>query len=910
MKLKVLFTTVLLMAICSVCSAEEAYAEYNNGTLTFYYDNTRSSKSGTTYDLNTGSDTPGWITAGKKFKRVEFVSSFADYRPTSTYDWFFQQSELTTFIGLNYLKTDNVKNMGYMFYQCSGLTSLNLSDWNTGNVISMSGMFQGCSGLTSLNLSDWNTSNVTIMSWMFQGCSGLTNLNLSGWNTGNVMYMDNMFNECSSLTSLNMSGWNTSNVKRTNYMFYKCKNLTSLNLSNFNTTNVTNMKNMFSSCSGLKSLNLSSFNTVNVNDMSYMFSDCSGLTNLDVSSFNTANVNDMSYMFYNCSGLTSLDLGGFNTENVTSMSLMFYGCSSLTSLDLSCFNTGNVTKMGSMFSDCNNLITIYVGDGWNADKLGHTNMFSNCTSLVGGEGTVYDANHIDTEYAHIDDAPNNPGYMSTNKPAEVYVVNDNGTLTFYYNSHSAVHPGTKYALNTGSYDPDWYDDRASITKVVFDPSFQDARPSTTYSWFHGMSNLTEITNIQYLNTSQVTTMRQMFRGCSSLTSLNLSSFNTANVTSMYAMFFECSGITSLDLSSFNTENLTEMNFMFSKCSSLTSLDLSSFNTSNVTSMGSIFLDCSNLKTIYAGDGWNTDNVRNTAMFSNCTSLVGGEGTTFNSSHVNKEYARIDGGPTSATPGYLTIKVYDLKIAGTDVTSMNKSDVLDDGGTVKFDGNKTLTLNNADISINVTNGYGIYNKIDDLVVVAKGTNTVNSYQHTACYTNTVITFVGDGTLTLNGATGGLSSSSTKITVRDGVHLICLGNQWSGIDGHRNFSNKCITTLEMSGASTILEAESPNGSMTDIKALSLNDGLGIYSPTGAVFSNNAVRDASGNFITSRVIIKYSLGIATEISDALPQDNVQCSMFNVQSDEWYTIDGQKLNGMPTKKGVYIHNGRAVVH
>lgn len=131
MKLRILFTTVLLMAISTICMAQEAYAEYNNGTLTFYYDNTRSSKSGTTYDLNTGSDTPGWITAGKKFKRVEFVSSFADYRPTSTYDWFFQQSELTTFIGLNYLKTDNVKNMGYMFYQCSGLTSLNLSDWNT-----------------------------------------------------------------------------------------------------------------------------------------------------------------------------------------------------------------------------------------------------------------------------------------------------------------------------------------------------------------------------------------------------------------------------------------------------------------------------------------------------------------------------------------------------------------------------------------------------------------------------------------------------------------------------------------------------------------------------------------------------------------------------------------------------------
>ena len=32
-------------------------------------------------------------------------------------------------------------------------------------------------------------------------------------------------------------------------------------------------------------------------------------------------------------------------------------------------------------------------------------------------------------------------------------------------------------------------------------------------------------------------------------------------------------------------------------------------------------------------------------------------------------------------------------------------------------------------------------------------------------------------------------------------------------------------------------------------------------------------------------------------------------VQSNEWYTIDGRKLNGMPMKKGVYIQNGKKVM-
>lgn len=40
-----------------------------------------------------------------------------------------------------------------------------------------------------------------------------------------------------------------------------------------------------------------------------------------------------------------------------------------------------------------------------------------------------------------------------------------------------------------------------------------------------------------------------------------------------------------------------------------------------------------------------------------------------------------------------------------------------------------------------------------------------------------------------------------------------------------------------------------------------------------------------------------------------NVQSSMFNVQSDDWYTLDGRKLNGKPTQRGIYIHKGNKIV-
>ena len=84
-----------------------------------------------------------------------------------------------------------------------------------------------------------------------------------------------------------------------------------------------------------------------------------------------------------------------------------------------------------------------------------------------------------------------------------------------------------------------------------------------------ISNLISINFNNNFNTSNVRNMSAIFAGCSSLTSLILSSFNTANVTNMGSMFRDCSSLTSLDLSNFNTANVTSMDYMFSECYKLT-----------------------------------------------------------------------------------------------------------------------------------------------------------------------------------------------------------------------------------------------------------------------------------------------------------------------------------------------------
>lgn len=218
------------------------------------------------------------------------------------------------------------------------------------------------------------------------------------------------------------------------------------------------------------------------------------------------------------------------------------------------------------------------------------------------------------------------------------------TLTLYYDTNFGK--GNDQGI---SESPLWMqlDERMKIKSVVFDESFKDARPTTCVSWFLWFEALTTIEHLDYLNTSEVEYMNSMFTKCTSLETLDLSSFNTekvtdmqtmfegstnlrtinlpkgfigSNVTDLNGMFRGCVSLTELDLSGFNTENVTSMESMFSQCSSLRSLDLSSFNTSKVIGMNLMFFNCTNLESIDLSS-FDTENLQKMAnMFYSCTKL--------------------------------------------------------------------------------------------------------------------------------------------------------------------------------------------------------------------------------------------------------------------------------------------------
>ena len=647
---------------------KEAYAIYADGTLTFCNDGIKSLRGQdvTVYDLNLGSDDPGWLAHNAAITTVVFAPAFASARPMSTHGWFDSMSQLTDITGLYYLNTDEVSDMGFMFNGCTGLTTLDLGSFNTANVENMSAMFSGCSALTTIYAgSNWSTAMVTESDGMFSGCNLLTGAAGTSFNpdatnatyavvdglgdnqgylsylayaaitdvvsgNGFIKYLRFFYDGMHAQHALTEPVFHLNTGSQEPEWQARAGEISSVTFdTTFRNVRPTSTYHWFKGMNQMTSIYVDNLNVSEVTNMSGMFEGCSNLQSLIPKKWNTSKVTDMSRMFYGCAALTVLDLDVFDTGLVTNMSGMFQGCSALTTLGLNSFSTGSVTNMSNMFQGCSALTTISVGDGWSTSNVtSSTSMFTDCNSLEGCNGTTYSASHTDKTYARVDGGSSLPGYLSDLIVAP-YVAFDasTSTMTFYNDSWRSTHE------QTFSIDPSFPTWRSvSPVHVVFDPSFDTVRPTSTHMWFDSYKNLEDITGLEYLHTD--------------------------NVTAMSRMFYYCEKLTSLDLSHFNTSQVTTMASMFKHCVALTTLDLSGWDTHNVTNMGDMFYESGNLRAIYVDDLWNTDNVTTGGgMFYKCTSIMGGNGTSYDGIHYNKDYARIDQGING--PGYLrnSLKTY-------------------------------------------------------------------------------------------------------------------------------------------------------------------------------------------------------------------------------------------------------------
>ena len=479
--------------------------------------------------------------------------------------------------------------------------------------------FQSCNNLTEIQHLDYlNTSEVTDMSIMFRYCYRLTSVDLRSFDVTNVTDMRGMFEECQALKTIYCGGNWSATTANSERMFRGSMAIVGGNGTTYDSDHTDasyarldepGVRGYFALEPGPEVYAV--YNAATTTMTLYYDNRCeenggstawwNDLPTEDITtvtldeSMQDARPTSTRLWFQSCPNLTEIQhLDYLNTSEVTDMAYMFRYCYVLTSVDLRSFDVTNVTDMYGMFQECSALKTIYCGGNWSATTADTRNMFEGCMALVGGNGTTYDPDHTDASYARLDE-PGTPGYFALDVAPEIYAIYEDATgiLTLYFNKQREEQGGIPQER--------WNElPNEEVLTVVLDESMKNARPRSTSGWFYYFTRLREIQHLDYLNTSEVTDMSIMFRNCERITTLDLRSFDITKVTSMRLMF----------------------------------------------------MDCAALKTIYCNDDWSTTTADSESMFKGCTSIVGGNGTTYDANHEDASYARYD---EPGAPGYFTKK---------------------------------------------------------------------------------------------------------------------------------------------------------------------------------------------------------------------------------------------------------------
>ena len=417
------------------------------------------------------------------------------------------------------------------------------------------------------------------------------------------------------IVSIDLSNFITSSVKDMSFLFNGVKSVKSIDLSGLDLSSVTNMASMFENCASLEEIKFpDSLN--NINDISSLFAGCSSLKSLDLSSFDTTAVTNMNSLFKGCSSLISVDLSDFNTASVTNMNSLFKACSSMQLIYIPNFDTSSVTDMNSMFAECPNLKIINI-DNFNMEKIKSAeNLFSESNNIkyISIYGVANTNKYItDSELKDIK--------LLTVCQKENIITNEDATnicCYFDYNTDKCLTSNfigvtfkeqVEYGNGFGRKGIDFivyknYDKKSTSEKLSIIPNTKltiyISTSATSLANFFNVSddeNVDKIISIELssLNTSKITNINSLFRGCKSLKQIDLTYFRTPLVTDMGYLFSECESLEIIDLTYFDTSLVTNMDKMFCGCKSLKLLEIPNFNMSKVESASNIFDDDTGIK---------------------------------------------------------------------------------------------------------------------------------------------------------------------------------------------------------------------------------------------------------------------------------------------------------------------------
>ena len=520
----------------------------------------------------------------------------------------FSGLEFTT-IDLSGLDSSKVTNMEYMFNECGHLVELDLSSFDTSSVTSISNMFNYAGNLVNVYVSDtWDVSNadnndVFEQNYSIVGQNGTTYCSDydcdddwarvdGGPSNPGYFSIKGVEKDFSILLAGHDFEGKTNPLATTNKAFRKATSQEYNQVKNGLTDNDK------ISMSGAKD--------------TYLWTTQDSVLYYSEASVIYLNP-DSSFMFDN-SDLKTIDLTGLNSSRVTTMEAMFAGSSYLEEIDLSGLDVSNVTNMDYMFESCQILHTIYVSDTWDIGNNSCWSMFYGTPNLIGQNGTM-GYGYIDEYYAHIDGGPSNPGYF-TDKTV-----------------------GKNFSFLTDAYSFDNVLDSLNTYQKIF-------RKGTLQEYNQVKNGLT-VDNVISIpgtkNTYVWATQDEV---------LFYSEANTIYLNEDSGSMFYDNDFIKIDLTGLDSSKVTDMSGMFSSSQYAEEINLSSFDTSNVTDIGGMFSSCPYLQTIYVSEDWDVSNASGTDVFYGSYSLIGQNGTIYDDTYSDGDYAHVDGG--SSNPGYLSL----------------------------------------------------------------------------------------------------------------------------------------------------------------------------------------------------------------------------------------------------------------
>ena len=806
---------------------------------------------------------------------ISGTGAMVDYSKSSDRPWTDDANEIKDAKGIKTVVIGNgVTSIGgYAFSYCSGLTSVTIpaSVTSIGNYA-----FSGCSGLTSIEI----PSNVTsIGQSAFYGCSGLTSVTIPA---GVTSIGDYVFNDCSNLATITVETSNTVYNSRngcnaiietsSNKLIAGCKNTTI-------PASVTSIGN-------------------------YAFGYCSGLTSIEIPASVTS-IDDNA--FFGCSGLTSVEI----PASVTSIGeYAFDGCSGLATVTV---YAPSCTLGFNAFSACGNLKNIYVFSDLVDDYKAAWSAFESIIKQMVG------------------------GYCGTTDHKEDVVWRyDNGTLTISGTGEMADY----IYLNTRP----WHNYSENIKTIVIENGVTSIG-ECAFCECNGLTSISIPASVTSIGASA-------FNGCSNLTTVSI----PASVTSIgnYA-FGYCSALTSIEIPA----SVTTIGEEAFNNTALTSIEIPA----SVTSIGNgAFIDCEKLTSITVAEGnANYSNDTNGALFNKekTTLIKYPEGNDADSYKIPASVTSIGEKAFKGCGDLETVTLPD------NVTSIGNEAFKDCGGLQSIEipakvtsiGNSAFqacgSLTTVNILANVTSiGDNAFMECSNLqsIEIHANVTSIGNYAFNVCSSLASVTlnnnptigeeaFFYNTTVTMNlaaaevggahwttfynnygnfqadentevykGVVSGselvLTAISDKIVdAGNAVILKSTGNPVMTLTTTNSSDDFTDNALKGLSERTEIATSAYSASTIYVMGNTAKNGFGFHKYTGAYMPANKAFLAlgSGSSAPLRMVIdddEETTGVAS-MADGI--DNM--------SDVWYTLDGRKLNGKPTTKGLYIVNGKKVM-